>query len=308
LFALASRLNRNESAAAKFIQQHFGSPMVSRIVSVPTRPQLTPKDLQLGIERLERRIVDVEALKPDELEKWSPVVEALQASVDDALARVFGHETVEYNRYRKTVDWAADMPSFGAETTLEKYRADVTKGRTGVLVMLRQAVQTLREELSETGADPIPMSISLKPSSKKIFIVHGHDEGALQTVARFLENSGLEPVILNEQANRNRTVIEKIEANSDVAFAIVLLTPDDEGGKKGEPVKPRARQNVLLELGYFIAKLGRGNVCALKRGDVDIPSDFAGVLWTNYDSAGAWKMELTKELKAAGFDMSKAKL
>ncbi len=109
-------------------------------------------------------------------------------------------------------------------------------------------------------------------------------------------------VILHEQANQGRTIIEKIVANSDVGFAVVLLTPDDEGRLVGESnLEPRARQNVLLELGYFIAKLGRENVCALKKGRLDIPSDFAGVVWSAMDDNNGWKTELAKELKAAGY-------
>lgn len=139
------------------------------------------------------------------------------------------------------------------------------------------------------------------PTSKRIFIVHGHDGEARETVARFITSLGLEPVILHEQANRGRTVIEKVEANSDVGFAIVLLTPDDLGkAKDATELEPRARQNVLLELGYFIAKLTRERVCALKRGTVEIPSDFAGVVWEDMDANGGWKQRLGRELEAAG--------
>lgn len=145
----------------------------------------------------------------------------------------------------------------------------------------------------------------IRTISSKVFIVHGHDGEARETVARFLANIHLEPIILHEQANRGRTVIEKVEANSDVGFAVVLLTPDDLGRAKNDTeLEPRARQNVLLELGYFIAKLGRENVCALKRGEVLIPSDFAGVVWTEMDSAGAWKTALGKELQAAGHQIN----
>lgn len=141
----------------------------------------------------------------------------------------------------------------------------------------------------------------LKPQfSRKVFIVHGHDDGARETVARFLERIGLEAIILHEQANQGRTVIEKVIANSDVGFAVVLLTPDDEGCAKGGTPEPRARQNVLLELGYFIGRLGREKVCALKRGLLEIPSDFAGVVWEPMDSAGGWKQALARELEAAG--------
>lgn len=138
------------------------------------------------------------------------------------------------------------------------------------------------------------------PLSRKVFIVHGHDDGARETVARFLERIGLEAVILHEQANQGRTIIEKVVANSDVGFAVVLLTPDDEGCVKGGTPEPRARQNVLLELGYFIGRLGREKVCALKRGTLEIPSDFAGVVWETMDSNGGWKQSLARELEAAG--------
>ncbi len=143
-------------------------------------------------------------------------------------------------------------------------------------------------------------TILKSPFSRKIFIVHGHDDGARETVARFLERIGLEAVILHEQANQGRTIIEKVVANSDVGFAIVLLTPDDEGCVKGGTPEPRARQNVLLELGYFIGRLGRDKVCALKRGALEIPSDFAGIVWQTMDSNGGWKQALARELEAAG--------
>ncbi len=148
------------------------------------------------------------------------------------------------------------------------------------------------------------------PMSNKVFVVHGHDEGARESVARLLEKMGFEAIILHEQANQGRTVIEKVEAHSDVGFAVVLLTPDDEGRAKGKPLeslKPRARQNVLLELGYFIGRLGRGRVCALRRGEVEIPSDFAGMVWVPMDSSEGWKISLARELNVAGhpIDMNK---
>lgn len=148
----------------------------------------------------------------------------------------------------------------------------------------------------------------VQPLSKRIFIVHGHDEGPREAVARYLERLGLEPVILHEQANKGRTVIEKVEANSDVSFAVVLLTPDDEGCAKGGNSEPRARQNVLLELGYFIGKLGRDRVCALKRGHVEIPSDFAGVVWETFDDGNGWRLALARELEAAGHSVDWTKI
>ncbi len=139
------------------------------------------------------------------------------------------------------------------------------------------------------------------PSSNKIFIVHGHDEGALNGLARFLERLKLEVIILKEQPNQGRTIIEKYEDSaSEVGFAVVLLTPDDVGSAvSAEAQSQRARQNVIFELGYFSGKLGRGRVCLLRKGNVEIPSDLFGIVYTDMDPAEGWKQSLVKELKAA---------
>ena len=142
-------------------------------------------------------------------------------------------------------------------------------------------------------------------NTNRVFVIHGHDEAAREKVARFVEKLSLEPVILHEQANKGRTIIEKFEDHADVAFAVVLLTPDDVGKQKdeGSDPKPRARQNVILELGFFLGSLGRKRVCPLVKGDVETPSDYDGVVYTKLDDAGAWKIKLIQELKAADFDV-----
>ncbi|KKH97279.1 hypothetical protein EO95_16565 [Methanosarcina sp. 1.H.T.1A.1] len=154
----------------------------------------------------------------------------------------------------------------------------------------------------------------VKPKTNQIFVVHGHDDGMKEAVARTLKNIGFEPIILHEQANRGKTIIEKFESCSEnVSFAVVLLSPDDKGYKKDqepESASYRARQNVILELGYFLGKLGRENVCALlKTGEnFEFPSDIFGSLYTLYDSNNGWKLALAKELGAAGYDIDYTKL
>ena len=139
------------------------------------------------------------------------------------------------------------------------------------------------------------------PNSNKVFIVHGHDDAARHSLARFLEKLGLQAVILQEQPNQGRTIIEKYEAvAAEVGFAVVLLTPDDMGSSSSSSVQSqRARQNVIFELGYFVGKLGRGRVCLLRKGDVEMPSDLFGVVYTELDSGDGWKHRLVAELKAA---------
>jgi predicted nucleotide-binding protein len=173
----------------------------------------------------------------------------------------------------------------------------------------KRAPRRISHRRAEESLLPIYGSITIdehsEPSapSKKIFIVHGHADGPWEAVARFLEQLGLEPIVLHEKANQDRTIIEKFEAHANVGFAIIVLTPDDVGGPAGKKGRPRARQNVILELGYFIGRLGRGQVCAMVAGEIELPSDILGVAWTPFDPDGAWKHRLAKELEAASFHL-----
>jgi predicted nucleotide-binding protein len=127
-----------------------------------------------------------------------------------------------------------------------------------------------------------------------------------------IEKLGLEVIILHEQADGGKTIIEKFEANAqEAAFAVVLLTPDDVGASaavKPPQLNPRARQNVIFELGYFVGKLGRDRVRALYKGNVELPSDYLGVLWIPMDDGGAWRLKLAQEMQSSGLDVDLNKL
>ncbi len=146
-----------------------------------------------------------------------------------------------------------------------------------------------------------------KPRSK-VFIVHGRDNEAKQEVSRFIESLGLDVIILHEQASSGMTIIEKIEYySSEADFAVVLYTACDHGrGVHETKINPRnrARQNVVFEHGYLMAKIGRKNVCALVKGDIETPNDISGVVYVPLDGSGGWKMEVSKELKACGYTLN----
>ena len=146
-------------------------------------------------------------------------------------------------------------------------------------------------------------SVELKTG--RVFVVHGRDDKAKLEVRRFLVQLALNPVILDEQPSGGQTVIEKFEEHTDVDFAVVLLTPDDTGKLAGSPdePKPRARQNVIFEFGFFVGKLGRSKVFVLHKGKVDIMSDYHGVIYIPLDDAGGWKWKLAKEIKNAGINV-----
>lgn len=149
--------------------------------------------------------------------------------------------------------------------------------------------------------------------SNKIFIVHGHDEEMKQAVARTVEKTGLEPIILHEQPNKGRTIIEKFEDYADVNFAIVLFSPDDIAypkSKSPEDKRFRARQNVIFELGFFVGKLERKHVFILFREEenFEIPSDYLNICYTPYDNKGKWQYDLIKELKSCNYNVDANKL
>jgi len=167
--------------------------------------------------------------------------------------------------------------------------------------MLLGAALKLKMETGDQTSTLAPTLPVAAQQSKKVFVVHGHDSEAKESAARFIERLELEAIILHEQPNAGRTVIEKFEQYTDVGFAVVLLTPDDVGAAKDKraSLQPRARQNVVLELGYFLGKLGRSRVCALYKSGVEIPSDFDGVLYIELDDKGAWRTKLAQELSNA---------
>ncbi|MDO8532664.1 MAG: nucleotide-binding protein [Dehalococcoidia bacterium] len=147
-----------------------------------------------------------------------------------------------------------------------------------------------------------------KPVGNSVFVVHGHDEVVKLKVVSFLKSIGLEPTILHEKPNQSRTIIEKFEDYSDVSYAVILLTPDDTGGSQGKAHQPRARQNVIFEMGFFFGKLGRGRVCALRKGETEKPTDMDGILYIPFDDNDGWQMKLAKDLKAAKLPIDPSKL
>jgi predicted nucleotide-binding protein with TIR-like domain len=199
------------------------------------------------------------------------------------------------------------FPMDAGEQWWENHRAE---SLTTQLTRLEGLIELLQTEAQLRGGLVISRP-GPAPTGHRVFLVHGHDQAALQEVARFLERLDQDVIILREQPNRGRTIIEKFEDYGDAGFAVILLTPDDRGGPASEPPDSqhsRARQNVILELGYFLGRLGRSRVCALYREGVEIPSDYSGVLYVKLDQDGGWRLQLAKELKAAGIpvDMNKA--
>lgn len=191
--------------------------------------------------------------------------------------------------------------------TFNETESDYIEACKSGLVESKAVFEVYLEELKENDVTPDNEATQDNSISKsKVFVVHGHDEALKQEVARIVEKQGLEAIILSEQANHGKTIIEKFEENTDVGAAICLFTGDDYGKAKDvEDDNLRARQNVVFEAGYFMGKLGRENVILIANPEIELPSDLQGVVYTNEKS---WQIDVLKELKAIGYaiDFNKA--
>ena len=236
----------------------------------------------------------------------SPGDNANRRETIDAFHKWYSAATILFSKYFNSSDsdyfYFKTANCSGNGYALE-HEYDSIRANVSVLISKLESIsngeqQTIIQE---------PKSMDSKLLSKDIFIVHGHDDSAINELKVFLLEIGLNPIVLREQPNEGQTIIEKIEKYTNVGFGIVLYTPCDEGkAKEQTEYHDRARQNVVFEHGYLCAKIGRSHVCALVKGDLEIPGDLGGVVYTPMTSD--WKIKVAKELRAAGYQFDANKL
>ena len=291
----------------------------NRRIQEPQKANLTSSDMKAAIIKLQRRIDELREFDANSVSRrGDPRIESIEHKIEDTLVETFGTGTIEYIRYKiGSLDRAPW--NFYEQVSLEEVIHGYQNGIEEAISTLETIVQIFNEKLNDTESAQEQGNvisevinnanmIGSTEENTKIFIVHGRDEHLKQASARFVEKLGFIPVILHEQANAGQTIIEKIEEHTNVGFALVLYTPCDIGGLADTiDQRPRARQNVVFEHGYLIAKLGRTNVCALVKGDVEVPSDISGIIYTIFDENNAWQVSVAKELRNAGYkvDMNK---
>jgi predicted nucleotide-binding protein len=266
----------------------------------PTEPPPGPPEIpaQRAIELLQAQVAKGEALlvagqlSSDDHNAWKLLTENL-------LAKAFGRGSPNVAAVTDVGEYGS-FPMNANEAWWAQHRANSLTTQLSSLHALIELLQTQAQLDSPSHA-----IAAAAVHGHSIFLVHGRDERYIHEVARFLEKLQQEVLVLREQPNGGRTIIEKFEDYANVGFAVVLLTPDDRGAlaDAAAELRPRARQNVIFELGYFIGRLSRARVCALYAAGVEIPSDYSGVLFVPLDDAGMWRMQLAKELKAAGFEV-----
>lgn len=230
-------------------------------------------------------------ISPESLSEWKT---AARASVE----WIYGAESDAFRSFIGGGGGIASVPINPSEQQMENSRAEAVQRQVAKLKGLLRVHLATHESSTQ-----LPRLASVPCNHGRVFVVHGHDDRYRLETARFIEQLGLEAVLLQEQPNTGRMLLDKFEDNATASdFAVVLLTPDDRGGTAGTPSskqRARARQNVIFELGYFIGKLGRSRVCALYLSTVELPSDIQGISHIELDVAGAWKVLLARELNAA---------
>ena len=255
-----------------------------------------------AIERLQKVLNEIPALV--KLERGSNEFKKWHRDTRVAIENTFVNEPSKIKDFSKIrySPWAIT-----SGTPDHEFQRAYVRGLGTAGAMLESMIEEVEEYWDDEDQEPKSYinSTNRRMNTNEIFVIHGRDNETKETIARFLEQLDLKPVILHEQSSQGRTIIEKFEQYAQVGFAVALLTPDDVGSLQEDAWNPksRARQNVIFEFGYFIGRLGRKRVCALTKGDVEIPSDYAGVVYISLDDAGGWKNNLIKELKGAGIDV-----
>lgn len=227
----------------------------------------------------------------EDVQKCKKLINKWQLTSKEILISAFGESHRYVSSFERT--WTNKDSGFNYK---REFTSEINEG----LSVLESISETLNLGLDNEVPE------TTKQISSKVFIVHGHAEAVNQEVARTIEKLGLEAIILREQPNSGKTIIEKFEEYAkDVNFAVILLTADDK--IEGEDTF-RARQNVIFEMGYFMGALGRPNVICMLQENVEKPGDIDGVVYTMIDKAGVWKYSLVKELKACGYDVDANKV
>lgn len=261
--------------------------------------------IQKGFEIKQSQITSREELDTanNEYSKWSSFNTEL-------LKRIFTTDELseEYSRWISIGALTMHEPSLGEKIS------DLYKDIDREIHRIDSIIERLELiPLRSSSSPEITTEVNLphaQSKTKKVFIVHGHDEVAKTSLEVFLHEIGLEPVVLHRQADEGLTVIEKFEKHSDVGYAFILLTPDEITYIKSEQIKAdndrekefRARPNVIFEFGYFVGKLGRSRVCCLYTGGVSLPSDVGGMIYKKFTSSiEEVAYSIIKDLKASGY-------
>lgn len=253
--------------------------------------------------KLQKLIEDASAMLEKEITSDDAEFVAWELSAKRLLAKQFGEDGIEMNTFLD-ISFYSPLYSLSASSS-EKHRNAVRSCHIG-LEQAKAILETYLDDFTEEAPMVADNHVDYSTDYSKVFIVHGHDGELKESVARIIEKQDIHAIILSEQANQGKTIIEKIENYSDVGGAICLFTADDFGrSKESDTDRARARQNVVFETGYFIGRLGRDHIVILADDGIEMPSDLSGIVYTG---TANWQVDLLRDLKAMGYTVDFNKL
>lgn len=248
------------------------------------------------LELLDQQIAEARAGHPENFGQW-------RINTQVVLRRVMGDSSPALTQF-DAVSYSPAVYFSGMGDT-SGYQVAGVQRAIAILNAAKLEVE-LESEAVDAVAEAAAPGLNASSTEQLVFVVHGHDSARKHEVARLVrELTGQDPVILHEQPDIGQVLIEKFEANAARAgFAVVLMTADDLGRARNTPEdSPRARQNVVFELGYFYGTIGRARVAVLIEEGVEQVGDIVGVVYTTLDDAGGWKSRLASNMNAAGLDV-----
>lgn len=251
-------------------------------------------------EKIRKLIDDGDKLILKRADTSNPEFQVWKFRVTKYISERFGEESINM----KAFDKIKFSLGFYFGMTKEEFINDCKHGIETTKAMLNNYLEDMNDNKT------IMITNDNKNKSQfnyeSVFVVHGHDDALKEKVARIIEKQHIKAIILSEQTNKGKTIIEKFEEYADVPCAICLFTKDDIAIDKGNQKELfRARQNVVFETGYFMGKIGRKKVIILSDGEIDMPSDLSGVL---YISNNNWETDVLKELRKIGYNVDMNKL
>lgn len=253
-------------------------------------------------EKMKAIYDEIDSLLSQKVTSGSPEFQAWKMKAERTLIKLYGENGLEVKEFRDT---RFSLGIWTSNTPRTAFIGACASGLRSTKAIFETYLEELEEEIC-SGDIKAELSSNDKIEYKKVFIVHGHNGELKEAVARLLEQQGISAIILHEQTNAGSTIIEKFEKNSDVQAAICLFTADDLGkAKDSDEYKKRARQNVVLETGFFMGKIGRNKVIVIADEGIEFPSDLQGVVYTNSSS---WRFEVLKELRNIGYVIDLNKL
>lgn len=245
-------------------------------------------------EKLKKLYSQIDNLINTGVTSYSPEFKSWYGNCKRFLSNCYGKDSIELENFVKTRFQSALIDD-------QQQRLWCINGLEATKAMFESMLEDMKAEESNSSEE------SKHINNNKIFIVHGHDGELKYQIARLLEKLDLEPIILHEQVNTSRTIIEKIEKyGKEAQAAIILFTPDDVGRANSETdIKARGRQNVVFEAGYFMGLLGRSNtILVVSDNSIELPGDLSGVVYSGVSS----EFEIARELRAMGFEVDANKL